>query len=136
MADFLLVGKNSDGYEFIFVEFESPYGQIVTQDGEFGTVIRKGIKQVTDWDSWIEKNYYSLRMVFEKHINKHHALPKEFYELDKSRIHYAVVAGRREDYTEKTYELRRRSLQRSGILVMHYDNLIDQYSLFSFKAFT
>ncbi len=40
------------------------------------------------------------------------------------------------DYTKLTDELRRRSLQRSGILVMHYDNLIDQYSLFSFKAFT
>lgn len=46
IADFLLVGKNSGGYEFIFVELESPYGQIVTKDGDFGNVIRKGIKQV------------------------------------------------------------------------------------------
>jgi len=28
------------------------------------------------------------------------------------------------DYTKLTDELRRRSLQRSGILVMHYDNLM------------
>jgi hypothetical protein len=46
-----LVGKNSSGYEFIFVKLESPYGQIVTKDGDFGNVIRKGIKQVMDWDS-------------------------------------------------------------------------------------
>ena len=38
------------------------------------------------------------------------------------------------DYTKLTDELRRRSLQRSGILVMHYDNLIDQYSLFNVSS--
>ena len=123
IADFLLVGKNSGGYEFIFVELESPYGQIVTKDGDFGNVIRKGIKQVMDWDSWLEKNYYSLRLVFEKHLGKMESLPKEFFELEKSRIHYVVIAGRRSDYKEKTYELRRRLLKSNNILLLHYDNL-------------
>lgn len=31
-----------------------------------------------DWDSWLEKNYYSLRLVFEKHLGKMESLPKEF----------------------------------------------------------
>lgn len=125
VADFLLVGENSDGYEFIFIELESPYGQIVTKEGEFGTVIRKGIKQVNDWDDWIEKNYYSLRLVFEKYIGLFkQQLPKEFFELDKSRIHYAVVAGRRSDYTKKTYQLRRKLLKDNNILLLHYDNLL------------
>ena len=33
VADYLLVGKNSGGYEFVFVEFESPRGAITTRTG-------------------------------------------------------------------------------------------------------
>ncbi len=125
VADFLLVGKSSDGFEFIFIELENPQGQITIADGEFGTVIRKGIKQVNDWDDWIEKNYYSLRLVFEKYIGTfEQQLPKEFFELEKSRIHYVIVAGRRSDYTAKTYQLRRKLLKSNEILLLHYDNLL------------
>lgn len=126
IADFLLVGKNSGGFEFIFIELESPQGQITTKEGEFGAVIRKGLKQVYDWDNWIEKNYYSLRLVFEKYIGEFEKqLPKEFYELEKSRIHYVVVAGRRSDYNEKTYQLRRKLMIKNDILLLHYDNLLN-----------
>ena len=48
---------------------------------------------------------------------------REFFELEKSRIHYVVIAGRRSDYKEKTYELRRRLLKSNNILLLHYDNL-------------
>jgi len=124
VADFLLVGAGSGGYEFIFVEFENPYGQIVSREGEFGSIIRKGLKQVRDWDDWIEKNYHLLRLVFEKHIGPNKQLPKEFLELEKSRIHYVVVAGRRSDFRDKTYRLRRKLLKDEDILLLHYDNLL------------
>ena len=42
-ADFLIIGRNSQGYHFIFVEMESPVGRITTDKGEFGDVIRKGL---------------------------------------------------------------------------------------------
>ena len=45
LVDYLLVGKNSGGYEFVFIELENATGQITNNDGEFGTTIRKGIKQ-------------------------------------------------------------------------------------------
>jgi len=35
-ADYLLVGKNSHGYHFIFIELENPIGLITNADGEFG----------------------------------------------------------------------------------------------------
>lgn len=124
-ADFLLVGAGSGGYEFIFIEFENPYGQITSKNGEFGATIRKGLKQVRDWDNWIEKNYHSLRLVFEKYISPGKQLPKEFLELEKSRIHYVVVAGRRSDFKEKTYQLRRKLLKSEDILLLHYDNLLN-----------
>lgn len=32
-VDYLILGKNSDGYHFVFVELESPYGKISIGDG-------------------------------------------------------------------------------------------------------
>lgn len=125
VVDYLLVGKNSDGYHFIFVELENAYGSITNTDGEFGTTIRKGIKQINDWDIWLESNYFSLRLVFNKYLGKLQDLPKEFYELDKTRIHYVIVAGRRDDYNKRTYLLKRKLLRTQNILLMHYDNLLD-----------
>ncbi|MBP6022338.1 hypothetical protein [Ferruginibacter sp.] len=125
LVDYLLVGKSSGGYEFIFVELENSYGQITNVDGEFGTTIRKGIKQVNDWDNWIESNFSSLRLVFDKYIGTIEQLPREFYELDKSRLHYVVVAGRRKDFLKKTYQLKRKLLKSNNILLLHYDNLFD-----------
>lgn len=128
IVDYLLVGKNSGGYEFIFVELESPSGQITKKDGGFGATIKKGIKQVTDWDIWFEANYSSLRLVYDKYLGNTEELPREFHELDKSRIHYVVIAGRRTDFNKKTYQLKRRLLKQNNILLLHYDNLLDSTS--------
>ena len=57
-----------------------------------------------------------------------HALPTEFLELDKSRMHYVVVAGRRKDFSSKTRLLKRRQ-KKNGILLLHYDNLLDNVDL-------
>ena len=124
-VDYLAVGRSSGGYEFIFIEFETSYGRIVKNNGEFGEIIRKGISQVTDWDNWIDENFQNLSELFGKLKNPRDQLPKEFYKLDKSRIHYAVVAGRREHYTEKTYRLRRKERENRKITLLHYDNLVD-----------
>lgn len=35
------------------------------------------------------------------------------------------MAGRRADYTGKTYALRRELAKENGILLLHYDNLLD-----------
>lgn len=127
-ADYLLAGKNSDGHHFVFVELENPYGDITLQDGTYGTTIRKGVKQVEDWEIWLEQNFSNLKLVFEGLQNKSVVLPDEFRDFDKTRIHYVVVAGRRKDYTERTYRQRRNNLEQRKLLVIHYDNLIDYAS--------
>lgn len=124
-ADYLLIGKNSHGFHFIFIEMESPKSNSVLANGDFGISIRKGISQVEDWDSWIESNFGSLKLIFKKYQSNDKTLPSEFTELDKTRIHYVVVAGRRKEFKEKTYNLKRKLLQRSNIRLIHYDNLLD-----------
>lgn len=124
-VDYLAIGRGSGGYEFVFIEFENSYGRIVKNNGEFGAIIRKGISQVSDWDDWIEENFQNMSELLSNLKNPRDDLPKEFYKLDKSRIHYAVVAGRRHNYTEKTYRLRRKERKNKKITLLHYDNLVD-----------
>ncbi len=135
-ADYLLCGKNSDGYHFIFVELENPSGSITTKDGSFGQTIMKGLKQVRDWNKWIEGNFHTLNLVFDKYtnqnINPRIPLPDEFRTLDKTRINFVVIAGRRYDFEKnpKTYDERRRLYRNENIKLLHYDNLIDLFSQF------
>ncbi len=121
--DYLLVGKNSGGWEFLFVELESPTEQITLTNGELGSAFRKGIAQIEDWMSWLDTYYSSLKETFEKYRGAQVNLPDEFLSLDSTRIHYVVIAGRRKDFITKTYQKRRRV--QSKILILHYDNLID-----------
>ena len=134
VTDYLLVGKNSGGYEFVFVEFESPIGQIVNKDGTLGNVIRKGLKQIEDWDTWIDANFAHLKLLFQRYLGTSISLPDEFISLDKTRIHYALVAGRRCNFTDRTYRIRRKLKKERNITLLHYDNLLDELEVFKSSA--
>ena len=55
-ADYVLIGSGSGGYEFVFIEFESPNERITLKDGHSGQAIRKGNFQLSDWKRWIESH--------------------------------------------------------------------------------
>lgn len=128
-TDYLLIGKNSGGYEFVFIELESPQDKgnekITVQDGELGGIFRKGITQVENWRRWLQENYSSLSEVFEKHKNKEEHLPKEFLKYDDTRIHYVVVAGMRKNFSDKTYRIAREYRDTDKTHLFHYENLYD-----------
>lgn len=124
-ADYLLVGKGSGGYEFIFVELEKANGRVTLQNGHLGQVVRDGEHQIEDWKKWIDSNFHKLKDFFDVERNQEKSLPLEFYEYDSTRIHYVVVGGTRDDYNDKTYEIRRRKVKETNILMLHYDNLFD-----------
>ncbi|MDR6966889.1 hypothetical protein J2X31_000889 [Flavobacterium arsenatis] len=124
-ADFLIVGKNSHGYHFLLVELENPYNSITIKDGNFGATIRKGITQIDDWKIWMDKNFSTFNSVLSKLKGPNVLLPIEFFEYDNTRFQYVVIAGRRDDFSEKTYRASR-SLQGQGKILIHYDNLIDE----------
>jgi len=121
-SDYLIVGRSSGGYEFIFVEFESPRTNITHKDGYIGEAFRKGEKQVKSWNNWLQKYYSSLKETFDKSKLYGTILPDEFIHLDLSRIHFVVIAGRRSDFNEITYQIRREENQ---YRLLHYDNLVD-----------
>ncbi len=86
------------------------------------TYVRKGLAQVSDWNDWLQARYSSLSETFNKHRGSCETLPDEFLTLDISRIHYVVIAGRRKDFSKKTYRKRREG---NSVLILHYDNLLD-----------
>ena len=123
-ADYLLTGRASGGWQFIYIEFENPYNNIVVGDGNFGDTIRKGLNQIDDWKTYLAANYSTISTEFEKNTSKD--LPKEFTKYDETRIHFAVVAGRRKDFeNEKIRIQQRRLLSERKITLLHYDNILD-----------
>jgi hypothetical protein len=125
IADYLLIGKNSGGYEFVFIELESIRQGITTKDGSIGKAINKGVKQVEDWSTWLQSNFSTLRSIFKKSKYDQADLSEEFYDYESTRIHFVVVAGRRKDFNKRTYRVRRTKKKENNILILHYDNLID-----------
>lgn len=122
-ADYLLIGHNSGGYEFVFVELESP-SKSTLKDGEDSIVERKGEKQLRDWEGELEANFDSFTKELNKYTDK--KLLKEMSTYDSTRFHYAIVAGLRNDYNEATYRNRRRKNMKYNIKQLHYDNLYDR----------
>ena len=47
-VDYLLAGKGSGGWEFVFIEFETPDGRVTKRDGDLGDSFRKGMTQVEE----------------------------------------------------------------------------------------
>lgn len=124
IADYLLIGSGSGGYEFIFVEFEKSNGRITLKSGHYGEAIRKGNFQIYDWQSWIEANnsrFYNDLAHYKGHID----FPNELKTYDSTRFHYVTVAGLRSDYDEVTYRRRRDQKKKEDIILLHYDNLYD-----------
>ena len=124
-ADYLLIGKGSGGFEFVFVELEKPNGYVTLKNGHLGKVIRSGEYQIEDWKLWIDANFATLKDFFDSENQIGATLPSEFYNYDSTRMHYVVVGGKREDYSDVTYAIRRRKERENGIIMLHYDNLYD-----------
>jgi hypothetical protein len=124
-VDYLIIGKNSGGYEFIFVELENPYKNITTQTGELGATFSKGIKQVNDWKRYLAANFKTLDETFNKYKNPTMELPDEFKTYEPYRLHFAVVAGRRDNFNDTTRWHKRRLRSTDDIEILHFDNLCD-----------
>lgn len=124
-ADYLIVGENSGGYEFVFVELESPNKSTTIRSGYEGQATRSGLNQIFDWKYQIESDFTSITNEFKKFCIRPDELPMEFQNYDSTRMHYMVIAGLRDDYNDTTYRTRRLRIKEQGIEMYHYDNLID-----------
>ena len=86
-ADYLIVGKNSGGYEFLFVELEAPHKSTTIKSGYEGYATRSGLNQISDWKYQIETDFVSITKEFEKACIDVDRLPQEFRQYDSTRMH-------------------------------------------------
>ncbi|WP_230163587.1 Shedu anti-phage system protein SduA domain-containing protein, partial [Peribacillus simplex] len=127
IVDYLLVGKGSGGYQFIFIELEHPSkNAFLKETHDLAEPYRKGINQINDWKYYLELYSDTLIPTFKKAIKTNDSLPEEFTLNDSTRRHYVVVCGRRKYFEinqEKSYRIRRQLEAESRIKLFHYDNL-------------
>ncbi len=120
--DYLLIGKNSLGYQFVFVEFEDvnvDY-RLKTSNSETDKV-RKGLNQIRDWKRWIDQNKgYFLGADGIKEIA---------YNVAPWGFRYCLVVGRRDRMDDMSNQLSGELQRDFGVTTMSYDRLVDYVGL-------
>jgi len=118
-VDYMLLGKNSDGYSLILVEFENantPFiikSQVLESDD-----VRKGITQIRDWKRWMDEN----RQYFLKSTD----LYNKGIDIPTARIYYCLVVSRRKFMNDSARELRSQlTYEANNLKIITYDRLVD-----------
>lgn len=101
--------RESDG-EYVLVEIENPRHRLFTQDGDFRYAVNHALRQVEDWQEWIEDNISTVQKAYPGIIS-----PRGL-----------VVIGRSRDLSEsERRSLNRRNINLRGRLkIITYDELI------------
>lgn len=118
-ADYMLLGKSSDGYSIILVEFEKanvPYCHV--NDNMESDSVRKGITQIKDWQRWMGKNLeYFLRDI---------GLLQKGIDIPIYRIFYYLVVSRRDLMNERALDIRSQTMfDMNNVKIVTFDRLED-----------
>lgn len=118
-VDYMLIGKSSDGYSVVMIEFEKANTEYLlkTRNTESESV-RKGLTQIQDWKRWMDKNRdYFLRNV---------GLLQQGIDIPVYRIYYYLVVSRRDCMTPVALEVRSQSMyEMKNTKIVTFDRLVD-----------
>ena len=118
-VDYMLLGRNSVGYQLVLVEFEDvniPY-HLMNSNAESESV-RKGLTQIRDWKRWMDDN----RAYFIKSAG----LDSISGTIPSWGIFYALVVGRRDRMDKTANEMRGLTMRETpGLMIASYDRLVD-----------
>lgn len=118
-VDYMLLGKSSDGYSVILVEFEkadTPYCR--TTDNMESESVRKGLTQIKDWQRWMSQ--------FREYFLKNIGLAQMGIDVPIYRIFYYLVVSRRDCMDEKAFEIRSQAMYDShNLKIVSFDRLED-----------
>lgn len=121
-ADYLVLGKNSIGYQIILVEFEDVnVDYVLTTTNSESMSVRKGLTQIQDWKRWMDDNRtYFLRSTGLDSISGN---------IPTWGIHYCLVVGRRERMNDVANKLRGQRIRETpGLKIITYDRIVDNIS--------
>lgn len=118
-ADYMLVGKSSDGYSIVLIEFEKANTEYLLSTSNMESdSVRKGLTQIQDWKRWMDKNRdYFLRNI---------CLTQEGIDIPIYRIYYYLVVSRRDFMTQIALEVRSQNMyERQNTKIVTFDRLVD-----------
>lgn len=118
-VDYMLIGKSSDGYSVILVEFEkanTPYCR--STDNMETESVRKGLTQIKDWQRWMNQ--------FRDYFLKNMGLVQMGIDIPIYRIFYYLVVSRRDFMDEKALEIRSQAMfDLHNVKIVTFDRLED-----------
>lgn len=119
IADYMLLGKNSDGYSIVLVEFEDANTDFILKSSNTeAESVRKGITQIRDWKRWMDSN--------KDFFMKNCGLYSYGIDIPTSRIYYYLVVSRREYMDERATELRSQLIyEMQNLKIVSFDRLVD-----------
>ena len=116
-VDYMLLGKNSDGYSIVLVEFEisdTPYCRS-TANIESESV-KEGLAQIKDWQRWMLKNQdYFMRNI---------GLTQKGIDIPIFRIFYYLVVSRRDYMNDIAHDMRSQTMyDMRNLKIVTFDRL-------------
>lgn len=98
-VDYLLIGKNSIGYQFVLVEFEDVNVEYKNKTSNSETEkVRKGLTQIRDWKRWIDKN--------KDYFENSEGISEFGRNIPSWGFYYCLVVGRRGKMDDMANKLR------------------------------
>lgn len=118
-VDYMLLGKSSDGYSIVLVEFEKANTQycLSTENMESESV-RKGLTQIKDWQRWMSKNQdYFMRNI---------GIAQKGIDIPIYRIFYYLVVSRRDYMDDLAHDIRSQTMyDMHNVKIVSFDRLED-----------
>lgn len=122
VVDYMLCGRNSDGYHLVLVEFEKANVKFIIESYNSETEsVRKGISQIRDWKRWVDSN--------RDYLLKDIGIDKLGVDIPSHRIHYCLVVSRRDLMTDTAYDVKSQMQEEQGISIITYDRIVDYIRL-------
>ncbi len=121
-VDYVICGRNSDGFHLLLVEFENANTSFIKKYGN-GTSesVTEGYGQIFNWKIWMNEN-------LQLFLNEFQFTKKGIY-IPISRIHYCLVVSRRKFMNDSARD-RKNSLisDTKELNIINYDRICDYIS--------
>ena len=119
IVDYALLGHNSEGYQLILVEFETPEKIDLLQKNinDWSVQVRKGLAQIYDWKVWIDKN--------KNYLLDSMNLSSNGINIQTTKFYYVLVVSRRECFDARVNEKRNWLSYEKNIKLVSYDRIVD-----------
>lgn len=111
IPDFLICHRNSRGFNWVYIELESPTNSPLIKSGRPSAKLNEAFAQISDWRNWLRDNISYAR----EHL--------KLRQID-AEAHGIVIIGRRSNVDPK-HALRYRALSSNNTSVMSYDRLLE-----------